>query len=195
VTVAHGLDADRLARQIDEIARLNETAPGITVRSSVEVDILENGTLDLPNSVLNRLDFAVGTVHSGFGLPREKQTDRLLRAIDNPNLAILAHPTGRLIGGREGCDFDIERVLKGAQERGCAIEVNGQPDRLDLDEWHVKLANDIGVRLVLSTDAHSPGELCFMRHAVDQARRGWLEPSDILNTRGPDRLGAWLRRR
>jgi DNA polymerase (family X) len=194
VTVAHGLDAGRLARQIDAIARLNEKRPGIRVFSSVEVDILEDGKLDLPDSVLRRLDFAVGAVHSAFALPRDKQTDRLLRAMDNPNLAVLAHPTGRLIGEREGYDFDIERVLGAARERGCAIEVNGQPDRLDLDEWHVKLAKEMGVTLVLSTDAHAPAEFGFMRYAVDQARRGWLEPGDIVNTRGVEQAKASLRR-
>lgn len=194
VTIAHGLDAKGLAEQVDEIARFNETLSGTVVLSSVEVDILEDGRLDLPNSVLNRLDFAVGAVHSAFSLPRDKQTERLLRAMDNPCLAILAHPTGRLIGEREGCDIDLERVLSGARERGCAIEVNGQPDRLDLNEWHCKLAKEIGVKLVLSTDAHNPSELSFMRYAVEQARRGWLEPSDILNTRSLDGLRTALRR-
>jgi DNA polymerase (family 10) len=194
VTIAHGLDAKRLAAQIDEIARMNETLPGIVVLSSIEVDILEDGRLDLPNSILSRLDFAVAAVHSAFGLPRDKQTERLLRAMDNPYLAVLAHPTGRLIGEREGCDIDLERVLLGARERGCAIEVNGQADRLDLNEWHCKLAKELGVKLVLSTDAHNPGELTFMRYAVEQARRGWLEPADILNTRSLDELRAALRR-
>jgi DNA polymerase (family 10) len=194
VTVAHGLDANRLSRQIDAIARLNEKGPGILVFSSVEVDILEDGNLDLPDSVLRRLDFAVGAVHSAFALPRDKQTDRLLRAMDNANLTVLAHPTGRLIGEREGYDFDIERVLGAARERGCAIEVNGQPDRLDLDEWHVKLAKEMGVKLVLSTDAHAPAELGFMRYAVDQARRGWLEPGDIVNTGSVEQAKVSLRR-
>lgn len=151
---------------------MNETLSGIVVLSSVEVDIHEDGRLDLPNSILRRLDFAVGAVHSAFGLSRDKQTERLLRAMDNPHLAILAHPTGRLIGEREGCDIDLERLLMGARERGCAIEVNGQPDRLDLSEWHCKLAKEIGVKLVLSTDAHNPAELAFMRYAVEQARAG-----------------------
>ena len=136
VTIAHGLDADRLSRQIDEIARLNETRAGIVVLSSVEIDILEEGRLDLLDAILSRLDFTVGAVHSGFALPRDKQTERLLRALDNPHLAVLAHPTGRLVGERQGYDFDIERILIAARERGCAVEVNGQPDRLDLDEWH-----------------------------------------------------------
>jgi DNA polymerase (family X) len=194
VTIAHGLDEKRLAEQAGEIAELNETLTGTVILSSVEVDILEDGRLDLPNFALRRLDFAVGAVHSAFGLSREKQTERLLRAMDNPCLAVLAHPTGRLIGEREGIDIDLERILKAARERGVAIEVNGQPDRLDLNEWHCKLAKEIGVKLVLSTDAHSTSELGFMRFAVDQARRGWLEPADIINTRGLDELKASLRR-
>jgi DNA polymerase (family 10) len=133
-------------------------------------------------------------VHSAFALSRDKQTERLMHAMDNPHLAVLAHPTGRLIGEREGCDIDLERVLLAARERGCAVEVNGQPDRLDLNEWHCKLAKEIGVKLVLSTDAHNPSELGFMRYAVAQARRGWLEPWDILNTRSLDGLRAALRR-
>jgi len=194
VTVAHGLDAKRLSGQIDEIARLNETLRGFSVLKSVEVDILDDGRLDLPDEILARLDFAVGAVHSAFELPRDKQTARLLKAMDNRYLTILAHPTGRLIDQRRGCDFDMERVLAGARERGCAVEVNGQPDRLDLNEWHCKLAKDIGVKLALSTDAHSGAELGFMRYAVDQARRGWLEPGDIINTRDLAGLFALLRR-
>ncbi len=194
VTVAHGLDAKRLARQIDEIARLNETLPDFTVLKSVEVDILEDGRLDLPNNILARLDFAVGAVHSAFDLPRDKQTARLLKAMDNPHLAVLAHPTGRLIEERPGYDIDMERVLAGARERSCVVEVNGQPDRLDLNEWHCKLAKEMGVKLVLSTDAHSVAELGFMRYAMDQARRGWLEPTDIINTRDLPSLRKALRR-
>jgi DNA polymerase (family 10) len=197
VTVARGLDAKRLARQIDEIAQLNETLSNFVVLSSVEVDILENGRLDLPNEILARLDFAVGAVHSAFDLPRDKQTERLLKAMDNPHIAIVAHPTGRLIDERGGVDLDIERVLNGARERGCALEIleiNGQPDRLDLNEWHCKLAKEIGVKLVVSTDAHSIVELGFMRFAVDQARRGWLEPADVINTRDLAGLRQLLQR-
>jgi DNA polymerase (family X) len=103
--------------------------------------------------------------------------------MDDPHIAVIAHPTGRLIDQRGGVDLDIERVLTGARERGCALEVNGQPDRLDLNEWHCKLAKDIGVKLVTSTDAHNTVELGCMRFAVDQARRGWLEPADVVNSR------------
>ena len=194
VTVARGLDAQRLARQIDEIARLNETLSGLVVLSSIEVDILEDGSLDLPDSILERLDFAVGAVHSAFDLPHEKQTVRPLMAMDNRHLAVLAHPTGRLIDQLQGYDLDVERVLVGACERGVALEVNGQPDRLDLSEWYCKLAKEIGVKLVLSTDAHSTAELRFMRYAVDQARRGWLEPANIINARDVTGLKQLLRR-
>jgi DNA polymerase (family X) len=194
VTVAHGLDARRLARQIDEIARLNETLSNFVVLSSVEVDILEDGRLDLPDSILQRLDFSIGAVHSAFDLPRDKQTERLLRAMDNPHVAVIAHPTGRLIDERGSVDLDIERVLKGARDRRCGLEINGQPERLDLNEWHCKLAKDIGVKLVASTDAHSTAELGCMRFAVDQARRGWLEPADAINTRDVAGLRRLLRR-
>ncbi len=194
VTVAHSLDAKRLARQSDKIARLNETLSDFTVLRSVEVDILEDGSLDLPNQALAGLDFAVGAIHSAFDLPRDKQTSRLLKAMDNPHVAVLAHPTGRLIEQRGAYDLDIERVLAGARERGCALEVNGQPDRLDLNEWHCRLAKEMGVKLVLSTDAHSVAELGFMRYAVDQARRGWLESDNILNTRDLAGFRASLRR-
>jgi DNA polymerase (family X) len=178
-----GLDANRLARQIDAIAKLNKKLSGLTALSGVEVDILDDGRLDLPDSILARLDFAVAAVHSAFDLSRERQTARLLKAMDNPHITAIGHPTGRLIGRRGGLDLDIERVLAGARERGVALEINGQPDRLDLNEWHCKLAKEMGVTLLASTDAHSIAELGFMRFAVDQARRGWIEPGDLINTR------------
>ncbi|MFO1058893.1 MAG: DNA polymerase/3'-5' exonuclease PolX [Dongiaceae bacterium] len=194
LAMLHGLDSRRLGRQADAIARLNEQLRGFTVLAGVEVDILEDGRLDLPDAVLGRLDLVVGAVHGAFALPRERQTERLIRAMDNPHLSILAHPTGRLIGRRAPLALDIERLLHAAGERGCALEVNGQPERLDLDDRLVRLARDRGVRLALSTDAHSPAELGFMRHAVDQARRGWARAADIVNTRDCEGLRRALRR-
>jgi DNA polymerase (family 10) len=194
LAMLHGLDSRRLARQAEAIARLNESLEGFTVLAGVEVDILEDGRLDLPDGVLGRLDLVVGAVHGAFGLPRERQTERLIRAMDNPHLAILAHPTGRLIGRRAPLDLDLERLLRAARERGCVLEVNGQPERLDLDDQQVRLACEIGVRLALSTDAHSPAELGFMRHAVDQARRGWAGAADIVNTGDCEGLRRALRR-
>ena len=195
LTVANGLDAARLSRQIDEIARLNATLSGIVVLASSEVDILEDGSLDLPDDILRRLDLVVGAVHSAFDLSREKQTERLLRAMDNPCLDIVAHPTGRLIDSRPPCAIDLERVLRGARQRGCHLEANAQPARLDLDGAGCRMAKEIGVRIAISTDAHAPGQLGLMRFGVDQARRGWLEKDDVLNTRTRAGLRRLLGRR
>jgi DNA polymerase (family 10) len=182
VTVAHGLDRKRLLAQVRAIDRLNARLEGITVLKSVEVDILEDGRLDLPDSVLKELDFTVCAIHYGFGYSRARQTTRILRAMDNPHFSILAHPTGRLINAREAYDIDLERVLEAARERGCIMELNAQPDRLDLDDRGCRLAKELGVKVAISTDAHRVADLELMRFGVDQARRGWLEPGDVVNT-------------
>jgi len=194
VTVAHGLDRKRLLQQVRAIDRLNGRLEGITVLKSVEVDILEDGRLDLPDSVLKELDFTVGAIHYGFGYSRAKQTTRILRAMDNPYLSILAHPTGRLINQREACDIDLEKVLQAARERGCVMELNAQPDRLDLDDRGCRLAREIGVKVAISTDAHRAADLDLARFGIDQARRGWLEPGDVVNTLPLAALKRALRR-
>jgi DNA polymerase (family 10) len=194
VTIAHGLDARRLARQINEIDHLNEKLRDIRVLKSSEVDILEDGTLDLPDSVLERLDLTVCAVHSKFDLPRDRQTERIIRAMDNFNFNILAHPTGRLIGQRPAYDVDMERLMQAAKERGCILEVNAQPERLDLTDVHCRLAKEIGVKVALSTDAHSTRDLDLLRFGIAQARRGWLEPDDVVNTRSWPELSILLRR-
>ena len=193
VTVAHGLDRGRLLAQVRAIDRLNAKLDGIVVLKSVEVDILEDGRLDLPGDVLKELDFTVCAVHYGFGYGRAKQTARLLRAMDDPHFSILAHPSGRLIGAREPIALDLERVLEGARERGRILEVNAQPDRLDLDDRACRLAKEIGVKVAISTDAHRAEDLGLMRFGVDQARRGWLEPADVVNTRPLSALRSLLR--
>lgn len=193
VTVAHGLDRKRLMAQVRAIDRLNGRLRGITVLKSVEVDILDDGSLDLPDEVLAELDFTVCAIHYGFARSRKKQTERILRAMDNPHFAILAHPTGRLINAREPYEVDLERVIVGAKERGRILEVNAQPDRLDLDDRACRLAKEIGVKVAISTDAHRAADLDLIRHGVDQARRGWLEPSDVVNTRSLRALRRLLR--
>lgn len=195
VTMAHGLDPKRLARQIDEIDRLNDTLSGFVVLKSSEVDILEDGSLDLPNQILRRLDLVVGAIHSQFHLPQDEQTERVLRAMDNRLLNVLAHPTGRLINERPAYAIDMERVMRGAVERGGYLELNAQPDRLDLTDVHCRLAKQLGLKVAISTDAHAPVELDFMRFGVDQGRRGWLEPDDVLNTRTLSALREMLVRR
>lgn len=194
VTVAHGLDAGRLAEQIDSIDELNEKLKGPVLLKACEVDILDNGTLDLPNGILSRLDFTVCAVHYRFGLSRQKQTERILRAMENPNFNILAHPTGRLINQRRPYDVDLERLMRAARENGCFMEVNAHPDRLDLTDEACLMAREIGLKVAISTDAHSTSNLDFMRFGVDQARRGWLSADDVLNTRSMKSLRRLLRR-
>lgn len=183
LAVAHGLDAGRLARQIDLIDALNEQLPGITLLKGVEVDILRDGKLDLPDRILQRLDLVVGAVHEHFDLPADRQTDRLLRAMDHRHFSILAHPGARLLAEREPCAFDLERVLRHARARGCFVELNGQPARLDLDDHGCRLARDIGVLVSIASDAHGAVEFGNLEWGVGQARRGWLEAAHVLNTR------------
>ncbi len=194
VSIAHGLDRRRLREQIRAIDRLNERLDGIVLLKSIEVDILEDGRLDLPDSILKELDLRVCAIHSHFGLGRDQQTERILRAMDNRYCNVLAHPTGRLINEREPCALDLETVIEAAAERGCWLELNAHPDRLDLDDHACRLAKARGARLVISTDAHSRYGLANMRYGVDQARRGWLEKQDVVNTLPLQKLREQLRR-
>lgn len=180
--IAHGLSRERLLAQIDAIERFNEVNPGFTVLKGGEVDILPDGTLDLADDLLRWLDLVVAAIHSDFGLPRDKQTERVLRALDNRLVFILAHPTGRLLFERDACDIDMARVLSAAHARGCCLEINGQPDRLDLDEANCRMAKSEGVRLSVASDAHHIGDFGNLDDAIAQARRGWLEARDIVNT-------------
>ena len=191
---AHGQSNEALARQMDEIDRLNENWNDFRLLKSCEVDILEDGSLDLPDEILARLDLCVCSIHSLFSMPREKQTERILRAMDNPYFNIFAHPTGRLLNQRPGYEIDLERILIGAKQRGCFLEINAHPERLDLNDTAARLAKNIGVKLAISTDAHSPSELDYMHYGVEQARRGWLETGDVLNTRSWEALGKLLDR-
>ena len=183
LTVAHGLDKQRLLQQIKAIDTLNDTLDGIRLLKSIEVDILEDGKLDLPDSVLDELDFVLCAVHYKFNLSRQKQTERILRAMDNRRVNILAHPSGRLINEREAYEFDLEKVLEGAAERGCFIELNAQPDRLDLTDNGCRMAKEMGVKISIAADAHSKSGFDNLRFGIDQARRGWLEAADVINTR------------
>ncbi len=194
VTVARGLDEKRLAKSIKEIDRLNAKLKGFTLLKSIELDILADGSLDLPDSILADLDLVVCSVHYNFRLPREKQTERVIRALDNPCVNIFGHPSGRLINERPPYEIDLEKVMKAAVERGCFLEVNGHPDRLDLDDVHCRMAKEMRLKLALSTDAHSTDDLDLMRFGVGQARRGWIEADDVINTRSLPELRKLLKR-
>ena len=193
VRVANGLDADRLARQIDAIDALNDRLDGITLLKSIEVDILEDGGLDLPDDLLARLDLTVCSIHSRMNLSGDKQTARVLKAMENPNFTILGHPTGRLLGERSGYELDMQRVIEQARQGGRVLEINAQPARLDLDDTHARMARDAGVKLSIATDAHAGMHLDLMRFGVDQARRAWLTADDVINTRDLKGLRALLR--
>lgn len=194
LTVARGFDPRRLGRQIDEIDRLNERLREISLLKGIEVDILEDGSLDLPDSILSRLDLVVGAIHSHFNLPADKQTSRILRAMARPHFSILAHPTGRLLGTREAMPFHMEKVIEAARDRGCFLELNAQPDRMDLSDVYCQAAKAAGVLISIGSDSHSTTDFDFLRFGVGQARRGWLEKSDVLNTRPLKALRALLRR-
>ncbi|GMR03505.1 MAG: DNA polymerase/3'-5' exonuclease PolX [Gammaproteobacteria bacterium] len=194
LTVAHGLDPQRLRKQIDEIDRLNEQLKGVTLLKGVEVDILEDGNLDLPDSILGELDLVVGAVHSKFNLARAKQTERILRAMDHPHFTIFAHPTGRLLEQREPYDVDMLHIIRKAKQRGCYLELNAHPQRLDLLDVHCQMAKEEGVLVAISSDAHSVQGFDNLIYGVGQARRGWLEKDDVLNTRSLKVLRSLLRR-
>jgi DNA polymerase (family 10) len=194
VSMAHGHDAKNLAAEMAEIDRLNGKLQGIVLLKAIEMDILEDGTLDLPDEILKELDLTVCAVHYHFNLSREAQTDRIIRAMDNPYFNILAHPSGRLIHRREPYDVDMERLMRAAKARGCFMELDSQPDRLDLTDIHCKLAKDLGVKVSISTDAHSTADLNYLRWGIGQARRGWLEAPDVLNTRPWPELKRLLKR-
>jgi DNA polymerase (family 10) len=183
LTVARGLDPQRLLKQMDEIDRVNEELSRITVLKGIEVDILEDGTLDLPDSALKGLDLVLGAVHSAFDLPRRKQTARMLRALESRYFTLLAHPAGRLLGEREAMDVDWLRVVRAAKQRGCFLELNAQPDRLDLDDVRCRMAREEGVLVAVNSDAHSTYDFAHLKYGIGQARRGWLEAKDVLNTR------------
>jgi DNA polymerase (family X) len=183
LAMAHGFDAERLAAQIDEIDRLNETLKGIHLLKGIEVDILEDGSLDLPDAILARLDVVVGAVHSHFGLPRARQTERILRAMDHRHFTLLAHPSARLIGEREPCDIDMPKLIEHARRRGCYLELNAHPERLDLTDTWCRAAKEAGVLIAINSDAHSARDFANLRFGVGQARRGWLGVQDVLNAR------------
>lgn len=187
LTITHGLDEKRLLKQIKLIDKLNERYGKILILKSIEVDILEDGSLDLSNDVLKELDIVVCSVHSKFKLEEAKQTERILRAMENPYFNILGHATGRLIKSRPPYAIDLARILQKAKERNCFIELNAQPYRLDINDFYCKKAKEMGIKVAISSDAHTIRGFNFMQLGIYQARRGWLEKSDVINTRNwPD---------
>jgi DNA polymerase (family X) len=195
LAMTRGLDEKRLAEQINEIDKLNGRMTGFILLKGIEVDILEDGSLDLSDDILKELDVVVCSVHSKFNLQGHKQTERIIRAMDNKYFNILGHPSGRLLGQRDPYDVDMERVMRAAKERGCFLEVSADPHRLDLTDIHCKKAKEFGAKVAVSTDAHSTGNLDFLRYGLGQTRRGWLEADDVINTRSLEELRKLLKRK
>jgi DNA polymerase (family 10) len=193
-TMSHGLDPARVTRQIREIDKLNAKLRNFTILKGIEVDILKDGTLDLPDSTLAKLDVVVASVHSFFDLPREAQTERVIRAMQNRHVNIIGHPTGRLIGERPPFEIDMERVIAAARDLGCFLEINSQPERLDLNDLHAHAAKAKGVKLSVATDSHAVSSFQYVRYGIDQARRAWLTADDVINTRPLAALRKLLKR-
>jgi DNA polymerase (family 10) len=188
LTMVRGLDPERLREQWREIEQIGAHLDGITILRGIEVDILEDGSLDLPDEVLAELDWVVASVHYKLEQDQQEMTRRLVRAIRNPNVDVIGHPSGRLIDHRQPISFDWGEVLRVAHEEGCALEVNSQPDRLDLTDTACMAAKQAGVKLVVSSDAHHPRDFDVLDYGVNQARRGWIEGADVLNTRSLSQL-------
>lgn len=192
--IAHGLDVDRLKRQVAEIMSVKQRLDNIHIFTGIEVDIRADGSLDLPHEVLSELDIVIAAIHSAMNQSEEKMTKRVLDAIDNPDVDIIAHPTCRLLGEREPIAIDLEAVFQAAAKNNKVLEINSMPDRLDLNDIHAFRARELGVRLAIGTDAHSTGHLSFMRFGIGVARRAWCEPQHILNTLPLEQLLASLKK-
>jgi DNA polymerase (family 10) len=194
LAMANGLDETRALEHAKNIRALNDRLEGITVLAGIECDIRPDGSMDLADDCLAALDIVIASVHSAFNMDQEQMTERVLAAIANPHVDVVAHPTGRLILKREGYRLDLERIFAAAAAAGVALEINSQADRLDLDDTHARMARARGVKLLIDSDAHSPTALGNLRWGALTARRAWLEPGDVLNTLPLAGLRAALRR-
>ncbi len=195
LAMVQGLTPEKAPKQWEEIDLVQGGLDGFTIFKSLEVDILRDGSLDMTDQVLEALDVVIVSVHSLMDMDRTTMTDRVIRAMQHPSVDIVGHPTGRLLGRREPFELDVEAVLQAASELDVAVEINANPNRLDLNEVHARRAKELGVRVVISTDAHSVQRLDHMSYGVDQARRAWLRREDVLNTMRVDELRDWMGRR
>ncbi|MDQ2729495.1 MAG: PHP domain-containing protein [Actinomycetota bacterium] len=192
LTVANGLSADRLRRQLDVVAELNETSP-VRILTGIEVDILDDGSLDADDELLDRLDVVVASVHSKLRMDRTPMTDRMVRAVGNPLVDILGHCTGRIVvgKGRPPSSFDAEKVFAACAAAGTAVEINSRPERLDPPDELLAVAAGLGVSFTIDTDAHAPGQLAWQRYGATKAVACGIDPSSVVNTWGLDRFLAW----
>lgn len=194
-TVAGGMQEEQVLQMIAEVRGLNKKMKGFRILAGCEVDIKGDGSLDFPDEILRQLDLVLVSVHSRFKMTREEMTARIVRAVQHPLVHLLGHPTGRLIGERSAYEVDMEAVLTAARAAGTAVEINASPSRLDLNDLHARRAKELGIPIAIDTDAHTIGQLDYMRFGVSVARRGWLAPGDVLNALPEEQLISWLERK
>lgn len=195
VTVAGGMDVKVLEKQIKDIDQVNKKIKGITLLKGVELDILKDGSLDLPDWILKKLDFVICAVHYNRNLSKSKQTKRVLKAMESPYFHIFAHPSGRLINERKPYEIDLEKIMKQAKKKNIILGLNAHPDRLDLTDTDAKRAKELGLKISIQTDAHAIDDLKFMEYGIGQARRGWLAKKDVINTYSLKKLKKALNRK
>ena len=188
LSMVHGLDEKRLFKQMKEIDELSKKIKGIKILKGLETNILKDGSIDIKDEALERLDYAIAGVHSNFKMEKDKMTERIIRAMKNPNIDILSHPTGRVLRKRDEYQCDFDKVLRAAREYNVVLEINAQPKRMDLTSQNVRRAKEAGVKMVINTDSHEKDQLKFMELGIAQARRGWAEKKDIINTRPLEEL-------
>jgi len=189
--IARGLTPERLKQQAEEIKKLNEKYKDIVILRGIEVDILADGSLDLPLEILKELDIVVASVHSKFKMTKEEMTQRIIKVMESGVVDIIGHPTGRLLRHREAFELDLEKIFKTAVKTNTALEINSYPERLDLKDIYCRYAQNLGVKFAISTDAHQKGQLNFLRYGINVARRGWIQKESVINTKSLKELREW----
>ena len=180
--IEHGLDEGKLSKRNKDIDKLNNKYRKFRILKSAETNILNDGSIDIKDSALKELDYAIAGIHSSFKMEKDQMTERIIRAMKNPNIDVISHPTGRILKRREEFQCDFDKILRAAKEYNVILEINSYPERLDLNDQNIKRAKEAGVKMVINTDAHHKDQLRYIEFGIAQARRGWSEKEDIINT-------------
>jgi DNA polymerase (family 10) len=192
--IEHGLDEKKLLRQKKAIDSLNKKFKNFRILHGCEANILPDGSIDIKDEVLEKLDFVIAGVHSNMKMEKERMTERIIKAMKNPNVDIISHPTGRILKKRDEYQIDFDKILKAAKEYGVILEINSSPERMDLDDKNIRRAKDFGVKMIINTDSHRRDQLKLIEFGVSQARRGWAEKEDIINTQSLDKLLKYFKK-
>ena len=195
--IEHGLDEKRLIMQRREIDKVNQKLKTknykLKILQGCEANILNDGSIDINDEALAKLDFVIAGIHSNFKMEKNKMTERMIKAMENPNVDIISHPTGRILMKRDEYQIDFDKILKKAKEKGTILEINSWPDRLDLNDVNIKKAKEAGVKMIINTDSHQRDQMRFIKFGIAQARRGWAEKEDIINSQSLEKLLSFLK--